>query len=162
MVDPAELPLRDIHLPPPIGWWPPAPGWWIVAALGAGAVAGWLWFRWWRRRPVTLARAAASELARVRAAFATHGDRQRLLRDLSVLLRRICISRFSRARAAALHGDAWLGFLDRADGTDRFTAGPGRVLADGPYRQTAEVDPDALLAACDHLVRALAARPAPP
>ncbi|MDE1886202.1 MAG: DUF4381 family protein, partial [Xanthomonadaceae bacterium] len=34
--------LRDIHLPPPPGWWPPAPGWWIVAViamcLGAAAL----------------------------------------------------------------------------------------------------------------------------
>ena len=22
--------LRDIHLPPEIGWWPPAYGWWIL------------------------------------------------------------------------------------------------------------------------------------
>jgi len=29
----ANLPLHDIHLPAPIGWWPPAPGWWILAGL---------------------------------------------------------------------------------------------------------------------------------
>ncbi|HVS24646.1 MAG TPA: DUF4381 family protein, partial [Gammaproteobacteria bacterium] len=27
-----QLPLRDIHLPGLISWWPPAPGWWIAAA----------------------------------------------------------------------------------------------------------------------------------
>ena len=28
-----ELPLRDIHLPEAISWWPPAIGWWILAVL---------------------------------------------------------------------------------------------------------------------------------
>ena len=27
------LPLRDLHLPEPVGWWPPAPGWWILLLL---------------------------------------------------------------------------------------------------------------------------------
>src|SRR5690606_35110615 len=41
--DSSTLPLRDIHLPPPVGWWPPAPGWWILAgvlllAIGAALV----------------------------------------------------------------------------------------------------------------------------
>ncbi len=25
--------LRDMHLPPPPGWWPPAPGWWLTGGL---------------------------------------------------------------------------------------------------------------------------------
>lgn len=25
-----ELPLRDIHLPETIGWFPPAIGWWLL------------------------------------------------------------------------------------------------------------------------------------
>ena len=27
------LPLKDIHLPEAIGWWPLAPGWWILLLL---------------------------------------------------------------------------------------------------------------------------------
>ena len=34
-MDETALPLRDLHLPDAIGWWPLAPGWWgVIAALG--------------------------------------------------------------------------------------------------------------------------------
>jgi len=40
--------LKDIHLPPPVGWWPPAPGWWLLAALGLLVLySAW---RIWRKR----------------------------------------------------------------------------------------------------------------
>ena len=29
-MDEKALPLRDLHLPEPIGWWPLAPGWWVI------------------------------------------------------------------------------------------------------------------------------------
>ena len=28
-----DLPLRDIHEPAAIGWWPPAIGWWVLAVV---------------------------------------------------------------------------------------------------------------------------------
>ncbi len=33
--------LRDIHLPPPISWWPLAPGWWLVILVGTFSC---IWF----------------------------------------------------------------------------------------------------------------------
>ena len=37
-MDPEQIPLRDLHLPEAIGWWPLAPGWWVVVALVAGGL----------------------------------------------------------------------------------------------------------------------------
>ena len=48
-LDPATLPLRDIHLPLPVDGWPPAPGWWLVALVVASLVAAGV-VRWRRDR----------------------------------------------------------------------------------------------------------------
>ncbi|MDH3546898.1 MAG: DUF4381 domain-containing protein, partial [Gammaproteobacteria bacterium] len=32
-MNPEDIPLRDLHLPAEIGWWPLAPGWWLVITL---------------------------------------------------------------------------------------------------------------------------------
>ena len=33
-MDPQQIPLRDLHLPDAISWWPLAPGWWLAIAQG--------------------------------------------------------------------------------------------------------------------------------
>ena len=85
---PLDLPLRDIHLPEPVSWWPPAPGWWLLAGLlillAVGALLVWRWYRRGR-----LGRSARRALERVFVDYRHHGEPQRLLRELSVLLRRI-------------------------------------------------------------------------
>ena len=32
-MDLEQIPLRDLHLPEAISWWPLAPGWWVVIGL---------------------------------------------------------------------------------------------------------------------------------
>ncbi|MEM8682735.1 MAG: DUF4381 domain-containing protein [Pseudomonadota bacterium] len=34
-MNPTEIPIRDLHLPPEISWWPLAPGWWVILAIVA-------------------------------------------------------------------------------------------------------------------------------
>jgi len=154
-MDPSELPLRDIHLPPAVNWWPPAPGWWVLAGFALLAALAALW--WYHRRDRTLGidRAAAAELDSIRAEYAGGGDSQTLLREISVLMRRICITRYPRAAAAARHGEAWLKLLDELAGGDAFSHGVGQVLAAGPYQRRAEFDAEALLAACGAVIQGL-------
>jgi hypothetical protein len=151
-VNPESLPLRDIHLPGPVGWWPPAPGWWLVAALLVIAVVLVL-----RRRspvnprpdPVAL---ACRELAELRRDYERHGDASRLAAELSVLLRRTLLASDLREEVAGITGRAWLERLDARAGAPLFTEGPGRVLLDAPYRRGAEIDVPALLAACTRAI----------
>ena len=130
--------LKDIHLPPPVGWWPPAPGWWLLAGLLL--VLLFLAWRAWsrRKRARALRDEALAELAAIREAYAAHGDPRRLARDVSRLLRRVAISRFPREQVAGLVGEAWLAFLDRHLPGEDFAKGPGRILAEAPYRPATE------------------------
>ena len=141
-MNPAELPLRDIHLPPPPGWWPPAPGWWAVLAIIV--IAG-VFLAWWSRRAGRRRSAVAQarlELARLRADLATTPTH--LAAELSALLRRVCISLYPRRQVAGLTGAGWLQFLDDIRGGREFCEGPGRILIQAPYRPgvaRAELDP---------------------
>jgi hypothetical protein len=147
---PAGPVLRDIHLPPPPGWWPPAPGWWLLAGLclGLGIVA---FVRWRARRRTRLRRRALlHELDR--CIDAAHGDAPALAAALSRFLRRMALR--DRPAAAALVGEAWLDYLDARSSGDEFRCGVGRVLIDAPYRPIAAYDSVALIALVRRWTRA--------
>jgi len=137
------LQLRDIHLPAPPGWWPPAPGWWVLAALLL-ALAAWATMILYRQARLRRRRqrlyAAISELE-----HRLHTTPEPvLLARISELLKRLALAQYPRDRVAALHGQAWLEFLDRTGGNGRFAHGPARVLGDGAYRRSLPVALDSL------------------
>ncbi len=165
--DPAALleMLRDIHLPAAVAWWPPAPGWWVLLAVALLVLLGWR-FRWhekWRRfrhpphEPAVESRAVAlREIERARSAFIASGDFHALAAALSVLLRRVSLQFAPRDEVAALTGESWLAWLDAQAQGEGFSSGPGRALADAPYRAgAAAVDGEALLGLCEKWVQAM-------
>ncbi len=130
----AQLPLRDVHLPPAPGLWPPAPGWWAVAAgiLLLLAIPLFLYGRRLRQR-----RAWRRQFdAELHAA----GEGPRRLAALSALLRRA--ARRQRAGNELLRGDAWLQLLD-----PRGTLSPAQrsLLLDGAYQPRVDAAQLALL-----------------
>jgi hypothetical protein len=135
------LALRDIHPPAAPGIWPPAPGWWVVLALLAASLTGAAASAWRVRRARARRRRILAELA----ALGGSAQGAQLAAAVSALLKRVALSRFRRGQVAPLTGQAWLDFLDRHGGAGRFTAGPGRVLAEGPYAPALELDAQALL-----------------
>jgi hypothetical protein len=162
MLDPKDLPLRDIHLPAPIGWWPLAPGWWILAGVLAGILLVGLSVRWWLRR-TRLRRSARRRLQEIVAAYVAHQDKGRLTRELSVLCRQVALQFFGTPEIATVTGAAWLARLDTTSDQHFFSAGPGRILAEAPYNPAANTfDSAALLAGCMHWLRRLPATPAVP
>lgn len=137
----AALQLRDIHLPDAPPFWPPAPGWWLLAAV---SIALLIWassvalrrYRIHRRR-----RSVLAALAKIEEGFASDRSPEQLA-NISALLRRLALMCYPREQVAALSGNAWLRFLDKSGGDGRFTDGPGRVLASGPYQRSLPPDLD--------------------
>jgi hypothetical protein len=150
-MDPQAIPLRGLHLPDPVGWWPPAPGWWVLMAvlvIGCGfLVRAWLW----RRAHSAARRKALRQLEESRSAYAYHGNPVVLAAEVSELLRRTMLAYAARSEVAGLTGDAWLAWLDRDLDQPRFREGAGRSLLELPYLNpettAADVDIDGMLAA---------------
>ena len=147
--DASRLQLRDIHLPEPISWWPPATGWWLLAALALVLLAALVLVIVIRRR-TRLKRTAQAELLRIRNQYQQHNNDGLTIRQLSTLLRRVCISFDRREQVASLTGTNWLRYLDQLGGDNQFTSGAGRLLADAPYRQQPEQCAAELLELCQH------------
>lgn len=150
------LPLRGLHLPTPVGWWPPAPGWWLMLALTLLALMG-LILGIRRRRRVTPVAVALRELGRLEADHAM-AAREKLQR-LSSLMKRVALSLRSRETVAGLTGDQWLLWLDDTGGDTVFSRGVGRSLADAPFRSVANDEEAAeLMRHCREWLQTLAKR----
>jgi len=150
-MDPTELPLRALHLPEPIGWWPLAPGWWFVILL-AMLGFGWLILRAWRTRQFNAPRRYAMRaLASVETDYLTHRNPVELGKQVSELLRRGMLAYAPRHEVAGLTGEAWLEWLDQGLPVPYFHTEGGKSLLRLPYRDPAgdfsDVDINALLAA---------------
>ncbi len=130
----AQLPLKDIHLPQAVGWWPPAPGWWLLALLIALAVAllFWLYKILTRKTAVKAAKKMLLEIQQNNG----QTDFEKLC-AISALLRRTAISCYPRSETAALTGSDWLQFLDNSMPGRPFSEGSGKILIDAPYRRHA-------------------------
>ncbi len=147
--------LRDIHLPPPLSWWPPAPGWWLLLVLLSIllALGLWLWRRHqqghWRREALR----ALDELCNNTAERSTAGQ----IRELSILLRRVAVTRFPRTEVAALTGDRWLQFLGRSLGDEALFQHQAGVLLSAPYRpdSATETESAALFELCRRWIKTL-------
>ena len=132
-MQPTQLPLKDIHLPEAIGWWPPAIGWWLLAGFILLLIAFLYWFYKSLIRKTAI-KTAKKNLAAIKENPAL--DNNQKLRELSMLIRRVAISVNPRTEVASLTGRQWLAFLDQSVTGDPFSEGCGQLLTEGPYRNT--------------------------
>jgi len=129
------LALRDIHLPSPISWWPPAPGWWLLLSVLISILVIFFIIRKIRsgRR---LKRATNDAFDSIRQQYAHSHNKIRLVKELSILLRRASISFYPRKDTAGLTGKDWLHFLDTTlpeKVAHRFNSKQGEILLHAPY-----------------------------
>ena len=137
--------LKDIHLPQAIDWWPPAIGWWmLVLIVLAVTVVALIWI-WRRYQSKAYRRQAETQLSQIRDRFQQQQDSGQLLSELSILLKRTCITRYGRDRVAGLAGKEWLQFLDQTGNTQAFTQGLGNTLVNERFRPSPDVNGNELI-----------------
>jgi len=152
-MEPQQLPLRDIHLPDPITWWPLAPGWWLLLALlGILTVVIFLLRHRAAKKRREPKQIAKRELEKLQTEYQQHRNPQILVQKISTLLRRLCLSYYPRTEVASLTGEAWLQFLDKQTGSQQFTQGQGHCLIEAPYRQNRDINVDSLLTLCQSVI----------
>ena len=141
MPDSSPLPLRDIHLPQAVSWWPPAPGWWLtpLLILLLSALAWWLYRRYWKR--ATWSRQARIEFTVIEQDYHQHQDGRKLIQSLSALIRRSAMSHLGRSGIAGLSGIDWLQFLDSVMGRKHFEGEYGQLLAEATWHPELSITP---------------------
>ena len=160
-MDPTSIPIRDLHLPDPVGWWPLAPGWWILIAL-ALLLALWLGLRALKRiRHAASRRYALRALKKLEADWESGGSLVAFGVAVSELVRRTMLAYAPRKDVAGLTGDAWLAWLDRGLANPVFVTGPGRALTELPYRNPAGNNDDVDVNGLIYAVRMRLATPVP-
>lgn len=158
-MDPEQIPLRDLHLPELVGWWPLAPGWWVVIGLALIALGLLLRRSLQRRARGAARRHALRELDQLLTQYEQHRDPVSFGARVSELLRRTMLAYAPREEIAGLTGDEWLRWLDRDLAHPQFVAGPGRKLTELPYRNPHGDNVDADIYALVTAVRQRVATP---
>lgn len=147
-----DIPLKDIILPEPVGWWPPALGWWLLLVL-IPLLAFLLWrlVKWLRRK--TAVKTALKQLKRIQQDDSL-AIKQKLA-ELSILLRRVAISTQPVDKVAGLTGKAWLEYLDQSLPGQPFSHGVGQCLGDLQYQpdEPDNIDLDALFRLCQQWIK---------
>jgi len=139
----SQLPLRDIHLPGPIGWWPLAPGWWLLIALLLVGVAAYAVYYYFGRHR----RVALRAVRRVQAALEQGAEPVACLQNVSTVLRRFAMTTVAppvaggpRPDVPGLIGEAWLKYLDSRWGRQGFATASGRRLLAAPYARPNSIE----------------------
>jgi hypothetical protein len=163
--DIVSLPLRDIHMPDTVSWWPLAIGWWILLGLLVAIVAITYIYKYLKKRK-QFSKVALQEFNSVAEQFKTQADSQKLIEDLSMLLRRITISAFPDKHVAGMTGGAWLKFLDEVASQSspqqmptKFDSPLGQCLITGPYQKHVSLgqqEIQQLLALCQQWIQTVA------
>jgi len=151
MNDPAQIPLKDIHLPAAVSWWPPAAGWWLLLLIVVLAAAGiWWWYRASEPRRLTkrLRRVAGRDIDHLLAEYRNTRDGSQSLQELSILLRRVAMTFSPRGRVAGLSGEKWTGWLAATDVRCELDSRALEILADGPYQRTHGNEVEAVIERC--------------
>jgi len=146
--------LRDIHLPDAVSWWPPAIGWWLVAAvLLLGIYLLPKLYRYLTYKPVK--QVSNESLQSILDEYQQHNNNNKLVQDISKLLRQICMTYTGREASASLTGKQWIKYLNKLVNQDIFNNEITDILITAPYQETTHFDTGALIQASQQWINTL-------
>lgn len=134
--------LKDIDGLDAISWWPPAIGWWVVIGLFVLIIVGLVF--WYRRRRTFLTswqRNTLSQLSTLENTL-TEANSLAMAIEISELIRRIVIEKYSRNECAGLEGEEWLSWLKKHDPKQFGWKTKAKWLTDVPYAPTNTLVPN--------------------
>jgi len=152
-----ELPLRDIHLPDSVSWWPLAIGWWLLPLLIiliSFAIYKILKYRKLNRK-IAYKKLALNEFKSIRLKYKNNQNSIELIRAISALLRRIALSYLPRENIASLTGAQWIEQLNNLCSENIFTNEIASQLENAPYMPQSNIDNEKLIATCESWILAL-------
>lgn len=152
-----ELPLRDIHLPGDVSWWPLAIGWWLLPVLVVLTLFIIYNFFKYKQNNKKLAyrKMALNELSNLRIEFKDENNSIELIRSISTLLRRIALSYLPRNNIASLTGEDWLHQLNNLGSETLFTDKTRFLLEQAPYMKQCEFNHNELITTCELWIKSL-------
>ncbi len=149
-----EIPLRDIHLPEAVSWWPPALGWWLSGIALIALMLGLIFLlRWIKHKP--LRKLAVIEFRNIVEKYDQQHDARQLLGQLSTLLRRVLMSYQGRNSGAAVTGDDWIKQLNILAAKNCFSAEQEALLSQGQFQRELDFDSMALINSCESWIKTL-------
>jgi len=154
-----ELPLRDIHLPDAISWWPLAIGWWLLPLIilaGGFAIYRFLKYKQ-QNRKLAYRKMALDELNNLQSQFKNQQNSIELIRSVSALLRRISLSYLPREETASLTGEQWIKQLNQLSSQTVFSDEIATLLEKAPYMKQSQFNPAELLHLCEQWIKLLPA-----
>ncbi|KTD19803.1 DUF4381 domain-containing protein [Legionella londiniensis] len=144
--------LRDIHLPPPVGWWPLAPGWYVLALILLLMLFFFLICLYRAYCYGQAKRQALKLLAKYKKLHQEEQNSQLTSARISELLRRVALVYYPRSQVASLKGDDWLSFLQSTAKQVDFNEVREELLI-LPYQARQERDLEGLFKAAEIWIR---------
>lgn len=127
------LPLRDIHLPLPVGYLPLAPGWWYLLASFLIGIAVLIAVIRRYRKPTALKQALLEVEQLLENDELSHAQKSQAL---SLILKKLAVTVTFREDVAGLSGDAWISWLRLKTKEGVLSSELMGFLVSGPYRET--------------------------
>ncbi|MDG2046307.1 MAG: DUF4381 domain-containing protein [Halioglobus sp.] len=143
--------LNPLRQPELIGWWPLAPGWWLLLVAAILCLASLIFVLTRRYRRNTYRRRALIQLQRLHTDYVTKSEYKQYLSELNTLLKSVALVAYPRADIAALHGEAWLTFLNTSLPLENHFQS---VFNDAVYQKTyPELDVEQLHRSAQHWIK---------